>query len=968
MELGRTIAALVLDWDGTAIPRRRASAAALRARLEKLSSLGVHTAVVSSADLSSIDAQIRARPPGPGRLLLALNRGSELFAVDASGPVVLARQEEASDITRRLDAAVEQAAAALRARGLAVVVEPCHLNRRTIDLIPGPDLADPADSRTGVFAGALQDRLRRGGFTSIAQVVRLASQVAEQCGVPQPRVRFDGGHVEVGLTDMSDSMRQVLGVLAEEGVAGELVLVVGDEFGALGGMPGRDASLLVPEAVGVLAISVGAEPSGVPAGVRHVGGGSAAFLGIVDEQVRRARLRRVPEICRDPRWTIVERGVDVARHRVTESLFTVISGGIGLRGSVEETTGYGHPLVVANGVYQGQGDEAELLRGPDVVDVAIDPPVQEDIRILDLHTGVLHRREVEDEHRPAFRSLRFGSVVEPGVIGMRLEAGRGRLHLSDPEDGWRDGWSAVRSGSGGIGAVRDQLVVRDREVETVQRMLALHGSPSGEPSRTVAETRLARARARGFERLLAAQRSTWAQRWRRVGVEIPDDPTVELGIRFALFQLWGLADGDAELAVGARGLTGSGYAGHVFWDADVFVLPALVSIDPAAATAMVNYRINRLDAARERARAEGRGGARFPWESAHDGRDVTPEVGSVGAESVPILTGSLEEHITADVAWAAVRNATWTRSSGRLTKSERVLLAETARYWVSRMRTDTDGSLHIDGVIGPDEYHENVNDNAFTNVMARWNLRSAARRAAAPAGERRTWSELAARLVDGYDRASGLYEQFDGYHSLEPLLVRDLADPPIAADVLAGRDRVAASQVIKQPDVLMIHHLLPEDAQPGSLAANLDFYMPRTAHGSSLSPAISALLHARAGRPDEAAQLLTLSLRIDLDDLGGTTSGGVHIGACGGAWQAVVHGFLGASVANGVLRLDPVLPRAWSRLEARFRCIERDVRVRVDGDRLTVDASAGLAVQVADSVGLHVATESDVVFTQEGKR
>jgi trehalose/maltose hydrolase-like predicted phosphorylase len=284
------------------------------------------------------------------------------------------------------------------------------------------------------------------------------------------------------------------------------------------------------------------------------------------------------------------------------------------------------------------------------------------------------------------------------------------------------------------------------------------------------------------------------------------------------------------------------------------------------------------------------------------------------------------------------------------------------------MRTHADGFRHIDGVIGPDEYHENVNDNAFTNAMARWNLRTAARRAAAPAGERKTWSELAATLVDGYDHGSGLYEQFEGYHSLEPIAVRDLAEPPFAADVLAGRARIAGSQVIKQPDVLMIHHLLPEEAEPGSLAANLDFYMPRTAHGSSLSPAIAALLHARAGRPDAAAELLRLSLRIDLEDLGGTTSAGVHIGACGGAWQAVVHGFLGARVSNGVLHLDPVLPTAWSSLEARFRCMEREVRVRVDGDRLTVDASAPLTVRLADGVGQQVASESGVRFTRGAKR
>ena len=131
-------------------------------------------------------------------------------------------------------------------------------------------------------------------------------------------------------------------------------------------------------------------------------------------------------------------------------------------------------------------------------------------------------------------------------------------------------------------------------------------------------------------------------------------------MRFALFQLWCAIKARGELAVGARGLSGTGYSGHVFWDADVFMLPAVVAMDPAAAAAMVRYRLRRLDAARARARAAGLRGARFPWESAASGEDVTPASGRLGGRRVPILTGQLEEHITADVAWAAAHYASWT--------------------------------------------------------------------------------------------------------------------------------------------------------------------------------------------------------------------------------------------------------------------------------------------------------------------
>ena len=227
----------------------------------------------------------------------------------------------------------------------------------------------------------------------------------------------------------------------------------------------------------------------------------------------------------------------------------------------------------------------------------------------------------------------------------------------------------------------------------------------------------------GFDRLLAEHRAAWAARWEAVDVRIPDDPAAQLALRFALFQLWCNTKSGDELAVGARGLSGTGYAGHVFWDADVFVLPAMVSIDPAAAAAMIRYRLRRLKAARARARAAGRRGARFPWESAASGEDVTPASGHLGGRVVPILTGQLEEHVTADVAWAAARYAEWTGRPARLALP---LLLETAGYWASRCRLDDAGNAHIDGVIGPDEYHERVDDNAYTNVMARWNLRAAA--------------------------------------------------------------------------------------------------------------------------------------------------------------------------------------------------------------------------------------------------
>jgi trehalose/maltose hydrolase-like predicted phosphorylase len=748
-------------------------------------------------------------------------------------------------------------------------------------------------------------------------------------------------------------MRGILAALARQGVGPGLLLLVGSEFSGPDDEPGPDALLLVPEAARVIAVSVGAEPD-VPPGVLYAGGGSRALLALLDEQVRRCARQRVPSVDEDPAWILSEADPGPSRRRVTESLFTVGAGGVATRGSAEEMAPGARPMVLAAGVYDGAGPGQHLLPGPLWTVLAMEPAPARDRRVLDLRTGVLERTELAAGH--PLRTVRLASITIPGVVAMRAEALASRLlrpgrplrrppgaaMTSSCQNGTQ--WARTDASTGaGIAAAAVQLTRRDGPVRTVQRVAAYASSERYRPNPRVAADALAAVSRLGFDRLLADQRAAWARRWDAVDIQVRGDPRAQLALRFALFQLWCAIKARGELAVGARGLSGTGYAGHVFWDADVFVLPAVAAMDPKAAAAMIRYRLRRLDAARARARAAGRQGARFPWESAATGEDVTPAGARLGGREIAILTGQLEEHITADVAWAAAHYASWT---GLGTPAVAPLLAETARYWASRCRVDPAGSAHIDDVIGPDEYHERVDDNAFTNVMARWNLRAgaAAGRAGTAPAEAARWRELAGRLVDGYDPASGRHEQFAGYFALEPLLIRDIAAPPVAADLLLGRDRVARSQLIKQPDVLMLHHLIPDQVEPGSLEPDLDYYEPRTAHGSSLSPTITASLLARAGRPDEALAMLQTALALDTDDLTGMTGAGLHLANLGGIWQAVVVGLAGVRVRAGVLTVDPRLPSAWEGLHLRFRCLGRKVRLDITHDRTQIWADAPLMV------------------------
>jgi trehalose/maltose hydrolase-like predicted phosphorylase len=408
----------------------------------------------------------------------------------------------------------------------------------------------------------------------------------------------------------------------------------------------------------------------------------------------------------------------------------------------------------------------------------------------------------------------------------------------------------------------------------------------------------------------------------------------------------------------------------VFWDADTFTLPFLAATHPASARAMLEYRIRRLPMARAHAAANGRDGARFPWESARTGEDVTPTSARERAgHIVPIRTGQLEEHIVAQVAWAASCYSDWTGDEEFINGPGREVLVDTARYWASRVRMEPEGG-HIYGVIGPDEYHEPVDDNAFTNIIARWNLRVAAdtvERTDGPEMEEvPRWRAVADALVDGYDADTGIYEQFAGFFDLEPLIIEEVAPKrPIAADLWLGASRVHGAQVLKQADVLMLHHLVPEAVEADSLEANLRFYEPRTAHGSSLSPGVHASLFARTRDYEHALEALHIASRIDLDDLTDTTAGGLHLATMGSLWQAYAFGFGGLRPRDGRLVIDPRLPHEWGGLELNVRFRGSRVHVRIEHGALLVDADRPAPITIDNSP--YVVGSTGLEFTRHGR-
>ena len=291
-----TFEALIFDWDGTAVPDRQADATTLRRRMESCSGAGMHVFVVSGTNEANIDGQLRARPKGPGSLFLCCNRGSEIFEVFGSGPVLIYRRTASPEEDRSLDRAAELTVRRLRAMGLETRVVSSRLNRRKIDLIPIAAWADPKKADIVRLAEAVAARLSAVGIADLAEVVALAADSARAEELADARITSDVKHVEIGLTDKSDSARFAAGWLAERGITGALVLIGGDEFGRIGGVAGSDSLMAVDAFARAAVVSVGLEPAGVRPPVVHLGGGPARFDKLLDEQLaRRASAPGAPD-------------------------------------------------------------------------------------------------------------------------------------------------------------------------------------------------------------------------------------------------------------------------------------------------------------------------------------------------------------------------------------------------------------------------------------------------------------------------------------------------------------------------------------------------------------------------------------------------------------------------------------------------------------------------------------------------
>ena len=694
------------------------------------------------------------------------------------------------------------------------------------------------------------------------------------------------------------------------------------------------------------------------------GGPEEAVVAVDDPEALDAILAApdaFPAPVADPAWRLEVDGSNPDREREVESWLTVGNGRTGTRGSLEEGAAASLPALYVAGVYGWDPAEQagpELVRGPEWTSLPLgdggQPPDRR--RILDLRRGVLFRESA------GFRSARFASLADRQLLVLRAE-GATVPPVPAPEVGGAVAAVDV-DGTGPEAGFR---------VQGVDGGEVWFATSSSATSRLVAVDRagpahkaLARGSAAGPDQLLSRHRGAWRERWLDADVVTRGDGQAQRHLRFALYHLIIAGDPEIDLAsVGARALTGPGYRGHVFWDTEVFVLPFYVWTHPATARALLAYRHRTLPAARAKAARLGYEGALYAWESADTGEESTPEfVDLADGTRLSILTGLQEHHIAADVAWGVWHYWQVTGDHAFVEEMGAEIVVETARFWASRTTLGDDGRLHIREVIGPDEYHEGVDDNVYTNVLARWNLGAAealcvrfpevATRLGVTPAERQRWQEVAAGVVVLFDPETRLFEQFQGFFDLEDVRAVDLAPRPFTGEMVVGVDRLRTTQVVKQADVLMLGLLLPDEVPAEVQAANYRHYEPRTSHGSSLSPAIHAWAAARVGDVDDALSYFHLAGGVDLDNRMGNAADGVHIATMGGLWQAAVFGFGGVRADGDAVRIDPRLPPTWEGLAFPVRWRGTSVAVDVGADvlELDLDGPARVAVGTGEPMSL----------------
>lgn len=613
------------------------------------------------------------------------------------------------------------------------------------------------------------------------------------------------------------------------------------------------------------------------------------------------------------------------------------------------------------------------------------------VRYLDMRKGLLARRTLFKDGRGRkylYKSLRFFSMSDPHIGWMKVSVtllnGKAKLVMVDLHDDTVGNYGGLIYGlrrhvhlrkadtindvnyyaykthtsntwityadslsveRGNVKTpLNDRVYIFDmraKETVTFTKTIAISTSLQHPASKLEKETvfLLKGAKVKGFERSVVDHEDAWKKRWESANVEIEGDSLCDKALRFNVYHLLIAAHkGKFPLSIGARALTGQGYRGHVFWDSEIFMLPFYLYTDPGVAKDMLLYRYLRLDAARNNAKKRGFKGALFPWESGMKGDEATPRYAKDTDGSIMEMdTIDYEHHISGDIAYAVFNYLRATGDYDFMLHYGMEIVFSTAQFWASRVSfNEKRKKYEIADIIGPDEFHSRVKNNAYTNTLASWNmeyayslydklkaqnpreLKKIAYRLGIDDKEVNKWKEIseAIYIPKGNDN---IIEQFEGYFRKKETAIKSYDDffMPEAPRHLSYRD-FDRTQFVKQADVLLLFYLFPERFTRDEKIKNYRYYMERTLHQSSLSHSTHALLSSEFKDCVRAYLFFLFAAQVDLKNLHNNTDGGMHMANVGGVWQAAIFGFAGISVKDDMIAINPRLPGNWSSIKFKL--------------------------------------------------
>ncbi len=838
----------------------------------------------------------------------------------------------------------------------------------------------PADLLPGV--SDLLDELQQAGIlVAVASASRNAPEVVDRLGI---RGRLNalahGGSVQ------------------RQKPAPDLFLYTAEQLG----LPPATCLVVEDAAAGIAA----AHAAGMPA----VGLGPPERVGAAELVLPDLAGCRLASLDSAAAWRVSEPVFETERQHHRETILTQGNGYLSTRGTFEERLPGDRQSTLVHGIWDDVPIAfTELANAPDWTALAImangrrldmqAPGISRYARWLDLRRGLLQRRMVWEPEPGCSLEIvfeRFPSLADEHLLASRLEItcldGSADITVLAQIDSHVENqgilhWDRVSQRSRADGA---QLAVTTRRSRKVLAMstrvdgegegfrpdpydcpgcpgFRLEGSlPQGSTLRLEKITAVynsrdaddplaaaceAAAGAASFATLLKKHENAWAEFWEEAGVIIEGDNEAQLAVRHALYQLRAAAPTrDERVSIGAKTLSGFGYRGHIFWDNEIFVLPFFTFTQPAIARNMLMYRRHALHGARRKASANGFEGAQYPWESAESGDEVTPTWVphfDDPKKLVRIWTGDIQIHISADIAYAMHQYWQATGEDEFWAGPGCRVLLETAVFWGSRAESEGE-RFAIRDVIGPDEYHDHVDNNQFTNFMARWHLQTALdsldwleenhpERALAlvdeldlSPGRLAHWRRVIDGLIVLQDSDSGLIEQFEGFFGLKDVEWERYAGRTRSMQELLGIEGCTEYKVLKQADVIALLCLLGDQFDEKTWRANWDYYVPITDHeyGSSLGPAMHAWAACKLGMPEAAYDHFMRAARADLLDVRGNAGDGIHAASAGGLWEALVFGFAGMRITPQEPVFKPCLPAHWTRLA--FKIAQRRARWQIE--------------------------------------